>query len=60
MHRRAVVLVAAHPVAAAADVEDGGVADEAVHDGGGHDLVGEDLAQSAKPRLEVRMMEPFS
>ena len=36
-------MVGAHAVAAAADVDDDGVVDQAVHDGGGNDLVGEDL-----------------
>jgi hypothetical protein len=38
------VLVTAHAVAPAADVDDDGVVDEAVDDGGGDDLVGKDLA----------------
>src|SRR5437588_5005395 len=42
--QRGGVVVGAHAVAAAPDVEDAGVADETVDDGGGHDLVGKDLA----------------
>src|SRR5881227_3392003 len=37
-------LVGAHAVALAADVEDGGVAEQAVDDGGGDDRIGEDMA----------------
>ncbi len=36
--------MSAHAVAATADVDDDGVVDEAVDDGGGDDLVSEDLA----------------
>ncbi len=53
------VLVSPHPVAPAADVEHGGVVEKAIDDGGGDDRVSEDLP-SPKPRLEVKITEPFS
>src|SRR5215831_2378588 len=46
--KRCWVLVAAHTVAATADVDHDGVVNEAVDDGAGHDLVGEDLAPNRR------------
>lgn len=46
------------PVAVAADVDDGGPVEQAIKRGGGHDgVVGEDLAQSAKALLLVRIFD---
>ena len=51
----------AQPVAAAVDVDDVHVVEQAVEDGGGEDLVaGEDLGPVPTCLFEVRMMEPFS
>jgi hypothetical protein len=38
----------------------GGVVQEPVQDGGGHDLIGEDRSPVENPRLEASTMEPRS
>ena len=47
-------------IARALDLDDDGVVKEPVQEGRGHDGITEDSPHSAKPRLEVRIMAPFS
>ena len=47
-------------VARALDLDDDSVVQEPVEQRGGDDGIAEDLAHSAKPRLEVRIIAPFS
>ena len=52
--------VLAQAVACAFDLDDDGVVEKAVEQRGGDDRVAEDLAHSAKPRFDVRIMAPRS
>ena len=47
-------------VAVPADVHDVAVVDEPVDEGGGHHLIPEDLPQSSKPLLLVRIVDACS
>jgi hypothetical protein len=50
----------AQPVAGALDLDDNGMVEEPIEQGGGDDRIAEHLAHSAKPRLEVRIIAPRS
>ncbi len=54
------VRVAAQPVAGTLDLDDDGVVKKPIQEGGCDDGIAEDLAHSAKPRFEVKIMAPFS
>ena len=52
--------VLAQPVAGTLDLHDDGMVQQSVEQCRGHDRIAEHLAHSAKPRLEVGIMAPFS
>ena len=50
----------AQAVAGASDLDDDGVVEKRVEEHGGDHGIAEDVAHSQGPRLEVRIMAPFS
>jgi hypothetical protein len=52
--------VGTQPVTGALDLDDDGVVQQTIQQGGCDDRIAEDSPHSAKPRLEVRIMAPFS
>ena len=50
----------AHAVAAAADVDDMAVVQQAIDERSGHDLVAQDLPHSSKPLLDVSTVDARS
>lgn len=58
--RRGEFGVTSHPVAVAADFDDGAAVEGTVQQGRGHDLVVQDLAPALKPWFEVSTVEACS
>ena len=54
------IRVPSRAIAGAFDLNDAGVVEESIEQRGRDDGVSEDLAHSAKPRLEVRILAPRS
>ena len=52
--------VGAQAIAGALDLDDDGVLQKRIEQGGGDDGIAEDPPHSAKPRFEVRTIAPFS
>ena len=52
--------VLAQPIAGTLDLHDDGVVQQSVEQCRGYDRIAEHPPHSAKPRLEVRIMAPFS